>query len=89
MKNEASLIIKFYTFYNNPVFDKIKINEEEFTIAPGMEIQKKYTFDKYGQDLGKKYFRYELISKNKKNSFDGSFEISSGNHIIYCFLGDP
>ena len=88
MENEATLTIIFYSYYNIPVFDKFILNGEEFSIDKG-KIEKKFIFNKYEQDLDKKFCRYELISKEGGDIYKGSFEISSGNHIGYCFLDDP
>jgi len=88
MENEATLTIKFCNYYNRPVFDKFILNGEEFGIEKG-EIIKKFKFNKYEQDLDKKLCTYELITKKKGDVYRGYFEISSGNHIGYCFLDDP
>ena len=85
MEKEATLTVKFCSYYNAPVFDKFILNDEEFSIA-SQEIKKKFVFNKYEQDLDKKFCTYSLIAKNKGNVYKGSFEISSGNHIGYCFV---
>jgi hypothetical protein len=88
MEMEATLTIKFYSYYDAPVFDKFILNGEEFNIDKG-EIIKKFIFNKYEEDLDKKFCAYELRTKDEGNIYNGSFEISSGNHIGYCFLDDP
>lgn len=88
MKNDAEITLIFYSFYDNPLYDKIVLNDEEFKIETG-KIIKKFTFDKYELDLGKKYCSYKLITKNGEDEITGAFEISLGNHIGFCFLDDP
>lgn len=100
MENEATLIIIFYSYYDNSVFNKFILNGESFDIDTGKiiknesikKIVKKYVFDKYEQDLGKKYCTYQLIptiptnNKINEDGLSGSFEISPGDNIAYCFL---
>ena len=97
MENEATLIIIFYAYYDNSIFNKFILNEESFDIETEKivknekikSIVKKYVFDKYEQDLGKKYCSYQLIPKDDKKinkDLSGSFEISPGDNIAYCFL---
>ena len=88
MKDEATLTIIFCTYYKKDVFEKFILNEEEFKIDDE-KIEKKFIFNKYEKDLGKKYCSYQLIRKKDGESFAGSFEISPGNHIGYCFLDTP
>ena len=85
MEKEATLTLNFCSYYDAPVFDKFILNGEEFSIDKG-EIIKKFVFNKYDQDLDKKFCTYALIAKDKGHIYKGSFEISSGNHIGYCFV---
>ena len=62
MKDEATLTIIFCTYYKKDVFEKFILNEEEFKIDDE-KIEKKFIFNKYETDLGKKYCSYELIRK--------------------------
>ena len=87
MKNDAKLTIIFCT-YKSSVFDKFILNKEEFKTDIG-KIEKNFIFNEYEQELGKKYCYYELIPENVNTVFSGSFEISLGNNIGYCFLDDP
>ena len=88
MKKTATLTIIFCSYNNQPVFDKFILNNETFEVAPGKKIEKKFIFNKYEQDLDKKYCSYELITKTEGKVTTGSFDISSGTHIGYCFLDD-
>lgn len=88
MKDEATLTIIFCTYYKKDVFEKFILNEEEFKIDDG-KIEKKFIFDKYEKDLGKKYCNYQLIRKKDNKPLAGSFEITPGNHTGYCFLDAP
>ena len=85
MKNDSELTIIFYSFYNIPLYNKFILNDEEFGFGAG-KINKKFTFDKYEKYLGKKYCSYKLIAKRDGIVISGSFDISFGNHIGYCFL---
>ena len=85
MKNDAEITLIFYYFYDNPLYEKIVLNDEEYKIETG-KIIKKFIFDKYELDLGKKYCSYKLITKNGEDEITGAFEISLGNHIGFCFL---
>ena len=89
MKNEANLTINFCTYSNKPLFHKFVLDGENFDVKDGMSIKKKYILNKYELHLGKKYCKYILIRNDKGDDLDGSFEISSGNHIVYCFLDAP
>ena len=90
MKNDAELVLIFYSFNNNFLYNKITIDDEEFEIETETEkINKKFTFDKYEKYLGKKNCSYKLIAKRDGIVISGSFDISFGNHIGYCFLDDP
>ena len=88
MKNDAEITIIFYSFYDNPLYDKFILDDEEFKTETG-KIIKKFKFDKYELDLGLKYCSYKLITKDGEDEFTGAFEISLGNHIGFCFLDDP
>ena len=48
MKNDAELVLIFYSFNNNSLYNKLIIDDEEFEIETETEkINKKFTFDKY------------------------------------------
>ena len=88
MAIKAKLTIIFCTFNNNPIFDRFTLNEKEYKIENGI-IEKELTFNKYENDLGKKICCYKLKTKEENNaSCEGTFEISQGNNIAYCFLDD-
>ena len=88
MAIKAKLTITFCTFNNNPIFDRFTLNEKEYKIENGI-IEQELTFNKYENDLGKKICCYKLKTKEENNaSCEGTFEISQGNNIAYCFLDD-
>ena len=88
MAIKAKLTIIFCTFNNNPIFDRFTLNEKEYKIENGI-IEQELTFNKYENDLGKKICCYKLKTKEENNaSCEGTFEISQGNNIAYCFLDD-
>ena len=87
MNTEAKLTIIFCTYLNNPVFNKFILNGEEFKIGIGTQITKTFIFNKYEQDLDKIFCRYQLVT-NDEEVCEGSFDISPGNHIAYCYIDD-
>ena len=90
MKNDAELVLIFYSFNNNSLYNKLIIDDEEFEIETETEkINKKFTFDKYEKDLGRKNCSYKLITKDDESVISGTFDISFGNHIGFCFLDEP
>ena len=90
MKNDAELVLIFYSFNNNFLYNKITIDDEEFEIETETEkINKKFTFDKYEKYLGKKNCSYKLTAKGNGRVISGTFDISFGNHIGFCFLDEP
>ena len=87
MNTEANLTIIFCSYLNHPAFNKFILNGEEFKINIGTQITKTFIFDKYEQDLDKIFCKYQLVT-NDERVCEGSFDISPGNHIAYCFIDD-
>ena len=81
--NLKIILCSFLSKYD--LFEEFILNDKAYKIEDG-KVDISIMFDEYEEDLGKKICRYKLSDKEKNDIFSGSFEITEGDIVGYCFV---